>query len=51
MLRIGTFTSVPSRVITVKQVDTNAPFDLVTNSLRVMPRSSGAGKDNAESQF
>ena len=42
MLRIGNYTSVPSRVITFKQVDINVSFNLITNRIRSMP--SGAGK-------
>ena len=42
MLRIEKYTSVPYCVIGLKQVDMNANFDLVTNSIRAMP--SGAGK-------
>ena len=42
MLRIGKYTSVPSGVIMFKQVDINAPLDLVTNRIRSMP--SGAGQ-------
>ena len=35
--RIGNYTSVPSRVVTFKQVDIiNAPLDLVTNRIGAM---------------
>ena len=37
MLRIGKYNSVPSRVILFKQVDINAPFDLIANGIGAMP--------------
>ena len=46
MLRIGQYTSVPSRVITFKQIDINAPFDVVTDKIRSLP--SGAGKKQCQ---
>ena len=41
MLRKGKYTSVPSRVITLEQVDISTPFDLSTNRIRSMPTGAG----------